>query len=220
MRSHYDHRRGAASRPLSRSWIDAEQAAAHLTDRLGKPLDPRIRQAVVALRAHRFDTTGSCQGHLGHGESAPWIDVAIVSPVTAARLRKRPGAIARLRRDNLRSQQRLLAALDRFYDVHRSNSEARLILIPFGIYGGFRLTNQASEIQRIMPPTSRRRALADFQAEFRAFATFLESTASDKRSNQNRRRKGTRASKLGGSIATEATAAVLRSPGSFVLSRS
>ncbi len=46
-----------------------------ITDGQGTPIDREIRPIVVALRAFHVDTSGSCQGHIGHGAPFPWVDI-------------------------------------------------------------------------------------------------------------------------------------------------
>lgn len=46
-----------------------------LCDRLGKPLDEKIKELVIGLRCHGIRTIASCQGHLDHGLPYPWVDV-------------------------------------------------------------------------------------------------------------------------------------------------
>ena len=37
-------------------------------------LEGGIFEAVIAFRACGFPTSGSCEGHLGHGSVSPWVD--------------------------------------------------------------------------------------------------------------------------------------------------
>lgn len=61
------------------AWKRIEHEVDSLQDRLGKEVDPTLKPLVVALRALRFGTTTSCEGHLDHGNPYPWVDV--VSPL-------------------------------------------------------------------------------------------------------------------------------------------
>lgn len=44
-------------------------------DGLGKPLEEKIKESVIGLKAHGFGTTASCEGHVDSGLPYPWIDV-------------------------------------------------------------------------------------------------------------------------------------------------
>ena len=52
------------------SWVDG----------LGYPIDPKIKETVIALNALGIPTIASCEGHLDHGLSHPWIDIDINTP--------------------------------------------------------------------------------------------------------------------------------------------
>lgn len=46
-----------------------------IRDAVGMPVDERIKTLVIALKASGFGTSGSCEGHLEHGSSRPYVDV-------------------------------------------------------------------------------------------------------------------------------------------------
>ena len=41
-------------------------------------IDPKIERVVLALNAHGFRTTGSCEGHLTKGSPVPWVAMNLV----------------------------------------------------------------------------------------------------------------------------------------------
>lgn len=63
------------SEEKQQKWQQFEQEVELIKDRLGKGVDQKIKDTVVALRANGFSTTGSCEGHLDWGLPWPWIDV-------------------------------------------------------------------------------------------------------------------------------------------------
>jgi len=152
--------------PTVAQWRDAEQTVASLADLQGMAIDSRIADSVVALLALGFKTTASCAGHLDRGKAAPWIDIGVTA--------KKPKGIIKFRTNNLRAQQRLLALLGTFYQEHFVAADIRLVLIPFGIFGGFTLTNQGSEVQAIFSRAQKRAKLTRFQNEFSALASFVK----------------------------------------------
>src|ERR1700690_3570997 len=46
-----------------------------IVDKLNHPIDEGIARSVAILRYKGFNTNGSCQGHIDHGLSYPWIDI-------------------------------------------------------------------------------------------------------------------------------------------------
>src|ERR1700733_10454342 len=89
------------------SWKTAKLNAGRLADRLGRGIDAKIAPAVTALTVYGFKTTASCQGHLGRGEAAPWVDVAVTArPLGTARPEQ--AAFLARRKRNLSVQGRLL----------------------------------------------------------------------------------------------------------------
>ena len=53
-------------------------AVDRVTDRLGKRVDPGIRETVIVLNLLGLSTRQSCEGHVslaGHGHAAPWVDL-------------------------------------------------------------------------------------------------------------------------------------------------
>ena len=149
---------------------EAESATEYQVDRLGLRIDNRIFDSVVALRVHGFDTKASCEGHMRWGEPAPWMDIGVVASQTI------PKDTKPLLQSNLHAQKRMIELLDRFHRLHFASDSVRIIVVPVGIFGGFRITNQAANIQRLFPVKSRRGKLLQFQNEFRAFAKFLKGT--------------------------------------------
>ncbi len=164
-------------------WGLAVQEVLGIRDRLGKPVDPGIRLAVIALRAAGFETAASCQGHLDHGEPFPWIDIGIryLGMFAGSPNDHRADVISRRLRSikvrNLRQEARLLLKLERFY-LHRMTSlERRLVVVPIGIDGAFQLTVQGAHVQEMLPTPRRKARLAGFQSEFRDFGSFLRSNS-------------------------------------------
>ena len=60
---------------LQENWNQKMKAIEKIEDRLGKPVDEKIKEAVVALWAFDIPTSGSCEGHIEEGLPAPWIDI-------------------------------------------------------------------------------------------------------------------------------------------------
>lgn len=61
-----------------------------LADKLGRPIDEKIKPLVIGLKYHGIKTTASCQGHTDRGYPFPWVKVGALRPantlLTAAQL--------------------------------------------------------------------------------------------------------------------------------------
>jgi len=55
-------------------WQDMEKEVGSWVDGLGMPIDPGIKDTVIALNLLGFKTRASCEGHIDRGLSYPWID--------------------------------------------------------------------------------------------------------------------------------------------------
>lgn len=57
-------------------WNDLEEKFSfEVGDKLGKGLDPLTIEPVVGLNALGYTTSGSCEGHINHGSTGPYLDV-------------------------------------------------------------------------------------------------------------------------------------------------
>lgn len=55
-------------------------------DRLGKPVDQKIKELVIGLRVWGIYTEGSCEGHTDRRMPFPWVDVPYEQAEEAAKL--------------------------------------------------------------------------------------------------------------------------------------
>jgi hypothetical protein len=59
-----------------KKWNEALSRVEKITDARGMPIDPGIKETVVAFLVNGFDTEGSCEGHIDRARPYPWIDIA------------------------------------------------------------------------------------------------------------------------------------------------
>src|SRR6266496_3065265 len=57
------------------AWEEKRKEIDQITDALGLGIDAGIKETVVAFNMLGFNTSASCEGHLGHGLSTPYIDI-------------------------------------------------------------------------------------------------------------------------------------------------
>lgn len=167
------------------TWQGVANTIARTTDSIGAPVDPGIRETVIALNALDIPTLASCEGHLDHGAAAPWIDVGdpAARPLAKEAFRLSQGAgdkeqteQARLAafRLNLAVRRRLLALLDQFYADRCVSADIRLIINPAEWSGISRLESQGAAFQMVAESDERAHILASYQDEMSAFAAFLK----------------------------------------------
>lgn len=136
-----------------------------IADNLGMPIDEGIKKMVVALWAHEFETTGSCEGHTNRGCPFPWIDIETDFPdgwEYDAKVR------AKWRKDNKEQAKPLKKLLDEFNK--NSDFPFPLALVPRGTLGALRLqTGRTKNIDDELPPDY----LDETQEQMSTFADFL-----------------------------------------------
>jgi hypothetical protein len=180
-------------------WDAAVRHVEGIRDALGKPVDAGIKSLVIALNAHGFPTTASCQGHLDWGIPAPWVDVR-PEPTRESDARRRElnsidteiETIERgesdtavldvlcekqrllsteVRRPTLNFARDLMTLLATFYRDRRVPYDQMISLHVRFI--GFRMQCHGSELQDIVAPAEKAANLGRYQAEMHAFTAFL-----------------------------------------------
>jgi len=58
------------------SWENQQKEIERSADSLGYKIDDHIKETVVAFNVVGLPTSASCEGHIDHGISAPWIEVS------------------------------------------------------------------------------------------------------------------------------------------------
>ena len=62
---------------LQEKWQEISLEVETWCDAVGYPIDPKIKDAVIALNAIGINTSASCEGHLDHGYPYPWVEFSI-----------------------------------------------------------------------------------------------------------------------------------------------
>ena len=180
-------------------WQEMHTRVMHMTDRLGKHVDPGIVETVVVLNLHGISTRQSCEGHLDHGTRAPWVDVRDMGIVErqdevvrmfqrASQMRQQQGndsseavqlyqeaqkAAEEVKRQNLVIRRTLMNYLAAFYEPRHVPFDVRLVIQARG-YGESRLESQGADFQETALPEMRESKLAEYQQEMQAFTAFLK----------------------------------------------
>lgn len=58
-----------------KQWEALREKVEGIRDGLDMPVDEGIKESVIALLAHEFPTSQSCEGHLDRGGRAPWVQI-------------------------------------------------------------------------------------------------------------------------------------------------
>lgn len=113
-----------------------------IADKLGKGIDPGIKETVVALMLDDFPTSQSCEGHPDQNEGLPfpWVEVGYPYPEDPD---TNPSGMEKTEQKNLIAQQRMKMMLDDYYKTN--GSEDRLGISKIGIYGAFRVQTAKDE---------------------------------------------------------------------------
>lgn len=170
------------------TWNETVEKFTHVTDKLGKEIDPGIFDTVVALNVLGFHTTMSCEGHINWGLAAPWVDVipdgavALNQQIQVIRQQTPadqpfPDEAKQLMLVVKRNQQLLfhdlVKLLDQFYE-YRHITYARQ-LIPHMSHGGhIRIEPIGADLQTVVPDQIKEQQLRAYQTEMSDFTAFLK----------------------------------------------
>jgi len=168
--------------PRQQQWQETLRALDTIVDRLGMPIDERIKETVAALKCMGFETEASCEGHLERGVKAPWVDFSPFSEDRKKVLREQIQQSEReedrkeLRRkariEMLAGVERLTHFLDDFYRGKETSFTTRLVLRFHP--DSARLYSQGAELQELYPPDQRSQKLEEYQKEMADFTAFLK----------------------------------------------
>jgi hypothetical protein len=130
-------------------WEQTFDTVARTVDGMGRRIDPKIIWLVLALNASGIPTTFSCEGHLDHGHSYPWVWVPI---------------------NDLKPLSELLTA---FYQTRKQDIDRMLVIVCNFVDEKCVLQSMGAVSQNERKPRHRAKKLKEYQAEMDAFATFL-----------------------------------------------
>ena len=151
---------------------DVEKQVNEITDKLGEPIDPGIKEAVAGFNIWKIPISQSCEGHLHkEGASFPWVEIYTPEPKgwKESEEKKREWTI-----ENLKHRKRTMEMLDEFYQDREMPFDARLSFSNIGIYGGFRIQSTGAEIMPILSDKEQKEKLKLYRKEMNDFAKFLK----------------------------------------------
>lgn len=170
-------------------WQEKREGVEEIVDKIGEPIDEGVKESVTAMNVNGFETSASCEGHLDHGESFPWVDVGEspseeflektekVSGEDFNRLLEENPQVEELIERNHAGRERLRWMLDEFYDQSReeeSEGERLLTVSTANKFGGFRvLPREALIPKESVSPQEQNERLQTWQEEMQRFTEFL-----------------------------------------------
>jgi hypothetical protein len=151
-----------------------------MRDRLGMPVDQKIRSVVAILRCFGFYTNGSCAGHMSRATGGPYITLSSVEGENLQEkwIKLEPGSPEHtamhkeIVKVNLAERYRLERLLASFYDSRHVAYDQMIIITSYGP-GATRLKCSGIDIREIAPAKEKRSALKRYQDEFQLFAEYL-----------------------------------------------
>lgn len=182
------------------NWAKVAAQVDEIKDGLGKPIEPGIKEAVIALSALGINTTQSCEGHLDRGFAGPWVEI---SPEETEELKKLRGDIKILAADvdakekskvpreeleelyhkthklDAKEDRYVLSETKKVFDLltefykEKNPSFGQMLILRF-YRSDARLMCQGTELQGIMSPEEKAANLKRYQGEMRAFTEFLK----------------------------------------------
>lgn len=155
-------------------WQQLAESVEHIADAVGKPIDEGIKDAVIAMMAHKFSTNQSCEGHISvqnNTYNMPFVEIYVPEPEgwKDDKEKKEQWTI-----ENLKQQSKMVGYLDKFYENRPTPFDVMLNIHHIGMYGGFRLQSTGCDIAKLLQPAQLRDKFVVYQGEMREFTQFLK----------------------------------------------
>lgn len=153
-----------------------------IKDKLGKPVDIGIKEAIITFKLLNIHTTASCQGHIDWGIAAPWIDISSKDDYLLRQKRiemKTKGntseselaiLMQEIQDKNLKAREKVFTYLTEFYKERQVPFDRMLTIT------NNRLKSQGADYQKLQDVAIKRVKLIEYQEEMNVFVDFLKLT--------------------------------------------
>lgn len=149
---------------------EIEKEVEETADKLGMPIDERIKDTVTAFNIWEFPTSQSCEGHLHkEGASFPWIEVYASEPKIEDKETKEKEWIA----ENLKQRKKMIELLEEFYKNRETTFDARLDFSNIGAFGAFRIQSMGAEVMQLFSPEEQKKKIELYRKEMSDLTKFL-----------------------------------------------
>lgn len=146
-----------------------------ITDALGLGIDEKIKDSVIAVKAHDFPTSASCEGHLSDRENdRPFLypSIDIEAPVEDG-WQDNEALQNEWSQANALQRERMQELLDEFYADRELDEEYKLTINPRGIFNAFVLASARHHGEGLRTDEDESLVLARSQKEMQEFTKFL-----------------------------------------------
>lgn len=142
-------------------------------------VDEEVKETVVAFNVHGFETSGSCEGHLGEeelGHLYPWIHLSTPEPegLMDAEEELSEKLETEWRLLNLKQKAKLISYLEEFYKNRETPLDARLSFRDIGAFGEFRVQSLGADVMEILSPEEQTQKRELYLKEMKDFTLFLK----------------------------------------------
>jgi hypothetical protein len=151
-------------------WDQIREDVKLMIDKLNKPIDEEIIEAVTAFRAFEFPTAASCEGHFEYGCPYPWIDVEV--PTSG----KRPHTVEEkenLERQRLQLESKMIDLFEDFYSNRHIPYHAMLTIQSLTV-DYFRVRSVGGDVSEVLGWGRCYERLKFYKAEMEAFTIYLK----------------------------------------------
>jgi len=179
-------------------WQEMAETIDRTTDRIGCPIDEKIKEIVIVLNLLGFRTSASCEGHLDEGLCYPWVAFDVEQEgfealdkelnVIHQKIRNLEESEENLELDQLYARSRELFNLEQKYLLEESLPLCRLLeefyhsspssyavkIIPdLTIFGNISIYSWDGEWQLIRQEEEKKAKLLEYRQEMEKFTDFL-----------------------------------------------
>jgi hypothetical protein len=157
-----------------------KQRTERCVDKLGEPIDEKIKDTVIFLTAFEINTTNSCEGHLDKGTGGPYIDIESKDiPELEKKIEEVKGneveeekTTKEIERKNLEEREKIMTLLEEFYKDRKVSYDRHLIINPMA-RNWSRIESQGIDFQEIRTGDIKKEKLSEYQKEMSDFTKFL-----------------------------------------------
>jgi hypothetical protein len=179
------------------AWQEMVERVNQMGDRLGSPVDEKIKETVVVLNLLGSRTIASCEGHLDWGCCYPWIDIGMEQEAPEQLmqewevLKEQVGQITTISNEEIKilerfhvledlmTQYRLqqLSPVHQLLEEFYATSNALFYTVQIGEQhfpsAGLRIYSRDGEWQLIRQENEKKAKLLEYQREMERFTNFL-----------------------------------------------
>lgn len=150
----------------------------NIQDKLGKPVEEKIKETVVMLTAFDMRTTQSCEGHLEKERiQAPWVMILPEEP-PVKKWHENKELREKVRKQGLAMRKKLINLLTNFYREKKATSDIRLGVSERVGYG-FKVQSEGVQALEGLNKKDQKKRVREYRKEMKEFTKFLKENYPD-----------------------------------------